>query len=55
MIVAQSRRSFVAELLLLDEPSEGMTPLVVNLPRRNVVELKPTDLSIVLAERNRRS
>ena len=38
------------ELLLLDEPSEGLAPLIVELLRQRVGELKATGLSIVLAE-----
>jgi branched-chain amino acid transport system ATP-binding protein len=40
------------ELLLLDEPSEGLAPLIVELLRERVAELKSTGLSIVLAEQN---
>jgi len=40
------------ELLLLDEPSEGLAPLIVELLRQRVAELKATGLSIVLAEQN---
>ncbi len=40
------------ELLLLDEPSEGLAPLIVELLRMRVAELKATGLSIVLAEQN---
>jgi branched-chain amino acid transport system ATP-binding protein len=40
------------ELLLLDEPSEGLAPLIVDLLRERVAELKATGLSIVLAEQN---
>jgi branched-chain amino acid transport system ATP-binding protein len=40
------------ELLLLDEPSEGLAPLIVDLLRQRVAELKATGLSIVLAEQN---
>jgi branched-chain amino acid transport system ATP-binding protein len=40
------------ELLLLDEPSEGLAPLIVDLLRERVAELKSTGLSIVLAEQN---
>jgi branched-chain amino acid transport system ATP-binding protein len=39
-------------LLLLDEPSEGLAPLIVDLLRQRVAELKATGLSIVLAEQN---
>jgi branched-chain amino acid transport system ATP-binding protein len=40
------------ELLLLDEPSEGLAPLIVELLAQRVAELKATGLSIVLAEQN---
>ncbi len=42
------------ELLLLDEPSEGLAPLIVEQLRQRVAELKATGLSIVLAEQNLR-
>ena len=40
------------ELLLLDEPSEGLAPLIVDQLLQRVAELKATGLSIVLAEQN---
>ena len=40
------------ELLLLDEPSEGIAPLVVASIERKISELKAAGLSIVLAEQN---
>ena len=40
------------ELLLLDEPSEGLAPLIVDQLCQRVGELKATGLSIVLAEQN---
>jgi branched-chain amino acid transport system ATP-binding protein len=40
------------ELLLLDEPSEGLAPLIVDQLRDKVAQLKATGLSIVLAEQN---
>jgi branched-chain amino acid transport system ATP-binding protein len=40
------------ELLLLDEPSEGLAPLIVEQLREKVAQLKSTGLSIVLAEQN---
>ena len=40
------------ELLLLDEPSEGLAPLIVAQLYQRVAELKATGLSIVLAEQN---
>jgi len=38
------------ELLLLDEPSEGLAPLIVELLRQKVAELKAEGLTILLAE-----
>ena len=40
------------ELLLLDEPSEGLAPLIVEQLRDKVAQLKATGMSIVLAEQN---
>ena len=40
------------ELLLLDEPSEGLAPIVVDLLAEKITELKSAGLSIVLAEQN---
>ena len=40
------------DLLLLDEPSEGLAPLIVGQLRERIAELKATGLSIVLAEQN---
>jgi branched-chain amino acid transport system ATP-binding protein len=40
------------ELLLLDEPSEGLAPLIVEQLKDKVAQLKSTGLSIVLAEQN---
>jgi branched-chain amino acid transport system ATP-binding protein len=39
-------------LLLLDEPSEGLAPLIVEQLRETVARLKARGLSIVLAEQN---
>ncbi|HEY1934027.1 MAG TPA: ABC transporter ATP-binding protein [Acetobacteraceae bacterium] len=38
------------ELLLLDEPSEGLAPLIVELLRQKIGELKAEGLTILLAE-----
>jgi branched-chain amino acid transport system ATP-binding protein len=38
------------ELLLLDEPSEGLAPLVVGMLRDKIAELKVQGLTILLAE-----
>ena len=40
------------EVLLLDEPSEGLAPLVVEMLREQLERLKATGLTIVLAEQN---
>jgi branched-chain amino acid transport system ATP-binding protein len=38
------------ELLLLDEPSEGLAPLIVEMLRSKIAELKSDGLTILLAE-----
>jgi branched-chain amino acid transport system ATP-binding protein len=38
------------ELLLLDEPSEGLAPLIVEMLRAKIAELKSDGLTILLAE-----
>ena len=40
------------ELLLLDEPSEGLAPLIVEHLRQQVARLKSEGLTILLAEQN---
>ena len=40
------------EILLLDEPSEGLAPLVVEMLRQQLGRLKGSGLTIVLAEQN---
>ena len=40
------------ELLLLDEPSEGLAPLVVDHLREQIARLKRDGLTILLAEQN---
>ncbi len=40
------------ELLLLDEPSEGLAPLVVDHLKEQIVRLKRAGLTILLAEQN---
>lgn len=39
-------------LLLLDEPSEGLAPLVVSALKDQIARLKETGISLVLAEQN---
>ncbi|MDE2006167.1 MAG: ABC transporter ATP-binding protein [Rhodospirillales bacterium] len=38
------------ELLLLDEPSEGLAPLIVDMLREKIAELKAHGMTILLAE-----
>jgi len=40
------------EILLLDEPSEGLAPLVVEMLRQQLDRLKASGLTMVLAEQN---
>ena len=40
------------ELLLLDEPSEGLAPLVVDHLQEQIARLKREGLTILLAEQN---
>jgi branched-chain amino acid transport system ATP-binding protein len=40
------------DVLLLDEPSEGLAPLVVEMLREQLLRLKAIGLTIVLAEQN---
>ncbi|MEN9867294.1 MAG: hypothetical protein RL748_2884 [Pseudomonadota bacterium] len=39
-------------LLLLDEPSEGLAPIIVETLRQQIAELKKTGLTILLAEQS---
>jgi branched-chain amino acid transport system ATP-binding protein len=41
-----------ARLLLLDEPTEGLAPLVVNVINSVIKELKQHDLTVLLVEQN---
>jgi len=43
------------ELLILDEPTEGLAPLVVRELEEQIVELRSTGISILLAEQNLKS
>jgi branched-chain amino acid transport system ATP-binding protein len=40
------------ELLLLDEPSEGLAPLVIRHMKEQIARLKGDGLTILLAEQN---
>ncbi|MBW6485006.1 MAG: ABC transporter ATP-binding protein [Syntrophobacterales bacterium] len=43
------------ELLLLDEPTEGLAPLIVKSLEEKILKLKATGMSILLSEQNVRS
>jgi branched-chain amino acid transport system ATP-binding protein len=43
------------DLLLLDEPTEGLAPLIVRDLERQILKLKETGISILLSEQNIRS
>jgi branched-chain amino acid transport system ATP-binding protein len=43
------------ELLLLDEPTEGLAPLIVRSLEEQILKLKATGMSILLSEQNVRS
>jgi branched-chain amino acid transport system ATP-binding protein len=40
------------ELLLLDEPTEGLAPIIVEMLEEKILELKASGLSVLLAEQN---
>lgn len=40
------------KLLLLDEPTEGLAPLIVKMLEEQILELKKTGISILLSEQN---
>jgi len=43
------------KLLLLDEPTEGLAPLIVRALEEQIVRLKESGISILLSEQNLRS
>jgi branched-chain amino acid transport system ATP-binding protein len=43
------------DLLLLDEPTEGLAPLIVRDLEKQILKLKETGISILLSEQNIRS
>lgn len=43
------------ELLLLDEPTEGLAPILVGMLEERIIELKKSGLTILLAEQNQRT
>ena len=40
------------QFLLLDEPTEGLAPALVNSLRKRIEKLKETGLTVLLAEQN---
>jgi branched-chain amino acid transport system ATP-binding protein len=42
------------EFLLLDEPTEGLAPLIVELLEEKILELKACGLTVLLAEQNQK-
>jgi len=43
------------EFLLLDEPTEGLAPLMLKALEERIIQLKETGLTVLLAEQNVRS
>jgi len=43
------------ELLLLDEPTEGLAPMIVNMLERRILALRDAGLTILLAEQNQKT
>jgi branched-chain amino acid transport system ATP-binding protein len=42
------------DLLLLDEPTEGLAPLIVKMLEEQILKLKETGLTVLLAEQNQK-
>ena len=42
------------ELLLLDEPTEGLAPLLVGMLEEHILKLKENGLTVLLAEQNQK-
>ena len=40
------------DFLLLDEPTEGLAPLIVNMLAEQIYQLKQSGLTVLLAEQN---
>jgi branched-chain amino acid transport system ATP-binding protein len=40
------------DLVLLDEPTEGLAPLIVNMLEEQIIRLKQSGLTVLLAEQN---
>jgi len=43
------------DFLLLDEPTEGLAPLIVNMLEEQIMALNATGLTVLLAEQNQKS
>lgn len=43
------------ELLLLDEPTEGLAPIIVNMLEQRILALRDAGLTILLAEQNQKT
>ncbi len=43
------------EFLLLDEPTEGLAPLIVSMLEEQILALNATGLTVLLAEQNQKS
>jgi len=43
------------ELLLLDEPTEGLAPILVGMLEQHIMALKKAGLTILLAEQNQKT
>ena len=42
------------DLLLLDEPTEGLAPLIVEMLKEQILQLKQTGITVLLAEQNQK-
>jgi branched-chain amino acid transport system ATP-binding protein len=42
------------DLLLLDEPTEGLAPIIVEMLEEKILQLRETGLSVLLAEQNQK-
>jgi branched-chain amino acid transport system ATP-binding protein len=42
------------ELLLLDEPTEGLAPLIVSMLEEQIIRLKESSITVLLAEQNQK-
>ncbi len=42
------------DLLLLDEPTEGLAPLIIEMLKEQILQLKQTGITVLLAEQNQK-